>query len=45
MPDFLVDSNTRLDTFLRRKRVQQWRIPILAAKGGVVVVRGGERLP
>ena len=43
MPDFTVDNNTRLDTFLRRKRVQQWRIPILAAKGGVVVVRGGQR--
>ena len=44
MPDFTVDNNTRLDTFLRRKRVQQWRISILAAKGGVVVVRGGAKV-
>lgn len=44
MPDFLVDDDTRLDTFLRRNRVQQWRIPILAATGGVVVVRGGGKV-
>ena len=44
MPDFSVDASTRLDTFLRRNRVQQWRIPILAATGGVVVVRGGAKV-
>jgi hypothetical protein len=37
MPDFVVDSDTRLERFLRRNRVMQWRIPILIAKGGVKV--------
>jgi hypothetical protein len=44
MPDFTVDGDTRLDRFLRKNRVQQWRIPILVAKGGVVVKRGGVKL-
>src|SRR6266536_1831858 len=37
MPDFVVDSDTRLERFLRRNRVMQWRIPILIANGGVKV--------
>ena len=44
MPDFSVDGSTRLDAFLRKHRVQQWRIPILVAKGGVVATRGGGKL-
>lgn len=40
VPDFVVDHRTHLDVFLRRKGVQQWRVPILASKGGVEVFRG-----
>jgi hypothetical protein len=40
MADLVVRSDTRLDEFLRTNGVQQWRVPILAATGGVVVVRG-----
>jgi hypothetical protein len=43
MPDFLVDSDTRLERFLRRNRVMQWRIPILIAKGGVKVLQAGTK--
>jgi hypothetical protein len=38
--DLVVKSDTRLDEFLRSNGVQQWRVPILAKYGGVVVVRG-----
>jgi hypothetical protein len=45
-PDLIVDSDTRLDRFLRRNRIQMWRIPILVAKGGVKVFRGnGKEVP
>jgi hypothetical protein len=37
---FVVQNDTRLDVFLRSNGVQQWRVPILAAKDGVVVTRG-----
>jgi hypothetical protein len=43
MTDFLVDSDTRLERFLLRNRVMQWRIPILIAKGGVKVFQAGTR--
>src|SRR5262245_26972986 len=43
MPDFLVQSDERLDLFLRRNRVMQWRIPILIAKGGVKVLQAGTK--
>lgn len=39
-PDLIVDADTRLDRFLRRNRIQQWRVPILVANGGVKVFRG-----
>jgi hypothetical protein len=38
--DLVVKSVTQLDAFLRSNGVQQWRVPILAADGGIVVVRG-----
>ncbi len=40
MADLVVKSDTQLDTFLRQNGIQQWRVPILAANGGIVVVRG-----
>jgi hypothetical protein len=40
MPDFLVQSDSRLDLFLRRNRVMQWRVPILIDNGGVKVLEG-----
>ena len=43
MPDFLVDSDTRLERFLLRNRVLQWRIPILIAKGGIKVLEAGTK--
>jgi hypothetical protein len=41
MPDLTVDHDTRLGRFLLRNKVQKWRIPILAAKGGVKVLEAG----
>jgi hypothetical protein len=38
--DLVVKSDAQLDTFLRSNGVQQWRVPILAANGGIVVMRG-----
>jgi hypothetical protein len=38
--DLVVKNDVRLDEFLRSNGVQQWRVPVLAANGGVVVVRG-----
>ena len=43
MPDFLVQSDTRLERFLRRNRVMQWRVPILIANDGVKVFEAGTR--
>jgi hypothetical protein len=45
--DLVVKSDMRLDEFLRSNGVQQWRVPILAKYGGVVVIRGkkGPRVP
>lgn len=43
MPDFLVQSDTRLDRFLLRNRVMQWRIPILIDRGGVKVFEAGTK--
>ena len=43
-PDISVKSDTRLDTLLREKGVQLWRIPILALNGGVKVFRGKQEL-
>jgi hypothetical protein len=47
MAGLVVKNDTRLDEFLRSNGVQQWRVPILAANGGLVVVRGkgGPRVP
>lgn len=47
MAGLVVKSDTRLDEFLRSNGIQQWRAPILAANGGLVVVRGkgGPRVP
>src|ERR1700750_3158477 len=38
--DLGVKSDMRLDEFLRSHGIQQWRVPILAKHGGVVVMRG-----
>jgi hypothetical protein len=45
--DLVVKFDTQLDAFLRPNGVQQWRVPILAANAGIVVVRGkgGPRVP
>ncbi len=43
MPDFVVQSDTRLERFLRLNRVMQWRIPILIDKGGVNVFQSGTK--
>src|ERR1044071_5280059 len=43
MPDFLIQSDERLDLFLRRNRVMQWRIPILIKNGGVKVLEARTR--
>ncbi|BCA53246.1 hypothetical protein W02_03860 [Nitrospira sp. KM1] len=43
MPDFLVQSDTRLTRFLLRNRVMQWRIPILIQYGGVKVLQAGTK--
>jgi hypothetical protein len=43
MPDFLIQSDERLDLFLRRNRVMQWRIPILIKNGGVKVFEARTR--
>lgn len=40
MADLIVKSDTQLDAFLRSNGIQQWRVPILAANGGIIVVRG-----
>lgn len=44
MTDFVVDAPRGLESFLRRQGVQRWRIPILLAHGGVVVLRRGAAL-
>ncbi len=44
MPDWDVDENTKLERFLRRKKVQVWRIPILVKHGGIKVVRKGKEV-
>jgi hypothetical protein len=43
MPDFLAQSDARLERFLRRNGVMQWRIPILIDKGGVKVLQAGTK--
>lgn len=45
MADLTVDSNTSLGNFLRKNNIQQWRIPILVARQGVKVYRGGNSVP
>ena len=39
-PDLTVDFDSRLDAFLLRNKVLPWRVPFLAANGGVRVFRG-----
>lgn len=43
MPDFTVQSDTRLDRFLLRNGVLQWRIPVLIEHGGVAVLEAGTK--
>ncbi len=43
-PDIHVKSETRLEQLLSENGVQLWRVPILAAKGGVKVFRGRKQL-
>ncbi len=44
MADFLVDRPGALGPFLRRQGVQRWRISILIAHSGVLVMRQGTRV-
>jgi hypothetical protein len=44
MPDWRVDVGAPLVAFLRRKGVQQWRIPVIVKFGGVKVLRNGQAI-
>jgi len=44
MADWDVDENTKLGRFLHLKKVQMWRIPILAKFGGVKLIRKGKEV-